>query len=96
VNTKTSDNKDFVFLTGSAFLANPLIFPGPADDWHRDNLAIHINPPTWTHIDAVAPVVSLASTFNPTVPPRTTWLSTFGIRHLATYLDHLRNPLTPR
>jgi hypothetical protein len=29
------------------------------------------------------------------VPLRTTWPSSFGISHLATPLDHLRNPLTP-
>jgi hypothetical protein len=33
---------------------------------------------------------------SPTVPFRTSWLSSFAIRHLATQLDHLRNPLTPR
>src|SRR5215218_7696784 len=33
---------------------------------------------------------------SPTAPLRTTWLSSFGFRHLATWLDHLRNSLTPR
>jgi Bacterial low temperature requirement A protein (LtrA) len=33
---------------------------------------------------------------SPTAPLRTTWLSNFGFRHLATWLDHLRNLLTPR
>src|SRR4051812_40760926 len=33
---------------------------------------------------------------NPTALLRTSWLNSFDFRHLGTWLDHLRNPLTPR
>jgi hypothetical protein len=61
VQTKTPDNKDLVFLSGTAVVSYPFIATGAADNWHNDNLAIHIDPPKWTNIEHVAPVVTLAS-----------------------------------
>ena len=56
LRTRTADNRDLVYLTGTAIVS----FEGVPNDWRRDELWIPVGP-AWTRVDAVAPIASLAS-----------------------------------
>ena len=59
LRTRTPDNRDLVFLTGTAGVD----FRGTGGAWDRDDLYILIGP-GWGRLDNVAPVASLAAIYN--------------------------------
>lgn len=59
LRTRTPDNRDLVFLTGTAGID----FLGTGGTWNRDDLYILIGP-GWARVDNVAPVASLAAIYN--------------------------------
>jgi hypothetical protein len=59
LRTKTPDNRDLVFFTGTALLN----FVGQSSEFVRDTVTIPIGP-RWARLDSVAPAAALASIFN--------------------------------
>jgi len=59
LRTRTPDNHDLVFLSGTAGVD----FQGTGGDWVRDDLLVLIGP-RWARVDNVAPAASLAAIYN--------------------------------
>lgn len=59
LRTRTPDNRDLVFLTGTAGFT----LKGTGSSWFRDQVWIAIGP-HWQRLDNVAPMAALASIYN--------------------------------
>jgi len=68
LRTRSGDNRDLVFLSGTA----GLFFQGTGGSFIRDTLLVPFGP-RWQRVDDVAPVASLASLFNVNVATNAGW-----------------------